>query len=133
MTHTQLQQLIATHTGPEHWLHSDAHGIWTLKDDLNLTIREKRSSDRSDERPFGEAWAKRVPDEHAVMIEFDLFYGASYVETHYLISVDGHRALLPLPQAGTEIVAVQDYSFARCVDFQHRLEEYIERCGLKVE
>ena len=131
MTYTQLKEAIKDNASSDYWLHDDSKGIWTLKADLNVTIREKRGDD--DQRDFHEEWAKRVPDKSAKMVEFDLYYGASFVEVHCMVEVDGFRAMLPLPQMGTEIITKDKYLFSKCIDFQHTLDEYIERCRLTVE
>ncbi len=131
MTYTQLKELLKDHAESDYWLHDDTKGIWTLLEDLNVTIRAKTGE--ADEREFHEEWAKRVPNKSAKMIEFDLYYGASFVETHYIVEVDGGRAYLPLPRAQTSFVPKDKYVFARCIDFQHSLDEYIERCQLQVE
>lgn len=131
MTYPQLQELLKEHAEPAYWLHDDSKGIWTLKADLNVTIRECR--DDEDRRDFQEEWAMRVPDKSAKMIEFDLYYGASFVETHCLVGVDGFRALLPLPTIGSEVITNDKYLFAKCIDFQHSLDDYIQRCRLTVE
>jgi hypothetical protein len=131
MTYSELKETLKEHAESNAWLHDDTKGIWTLKSDLNVTIREKRGEDDQDD--FQEEWAKRVPDKSAKMVEFDLYYGASFVETHYIVGVDGFRALLPLPKLETETIARDKYVFAKCIDFQNSLDEYIERCRLTVE
>ena len=130
MKYRRLQQIIGENATPKAWLHYGSKGIWTLKEDLNITIREKRGDDSDQE--FHQEWAKRFPDKSALLLEFHLYYGASFVETHYLVDVDEHRALLPVPKLNTSIVHHYEYQFARCVDFHGRLEEYMDICELTV-
>lgn len=131
MTYPQLLELIKEHAESAYWLHDDSKAIWTLKADLNVTIREKRKDE--DRQDFQEEWAKRVPDKSAKMMEFDLYYGASFVETHYIVGVDGLRALMPLPKIGSEVISYDKYLFAKCIDLQHSLDDYIQRCRLIME
>jgi hypothetical protein len=49
-----------------------------------------------------------------------------------LVSVDGHRAELPLPDSQSTVIPRNKYILARAVDDQGTLDEYIERSGLTV-
>lgn len=131
MTYTQLQQLIKDNASPTLWLHDDGLGIWTLRCDLHVTIRQIRSDVGGDD--FHEAWAKKVPDKTAKVVLFDLYFGASFVERHHMVAVDGHRAILPMPEIGNLSVPASKYHLARCIDFQNSLDDYMGRCGLSLE
>ncbi|GAF88006.1 unnamed protein product, partial [marine sediment metagenome] len=81
---------------------------------------------------FRAEWANKHPDPSANRRHYDIYYGASIVESFMLVSVDGARAVLPLPEAGSTTVPVKSYELARCVDDQNTLDEYIGRSGLTV-
>lgn len=131
MNYKEMQGIIGANANPQAWLHYDSKGIWTLKDDLNITIRELRGD--SSQREFHQEWAKGFLDKSASLIEFHLYFGASFVETHYLVGVDENRALLPVPKPNTLIIHFYEYQFARCVDFHNRLDEYMAKCELTLE
>lgn len=130
MTYAELKQAIHDNADSKCWLHNDEVGVWTLIADVSLTIREKRGD--GDEDEFHEEWATSLTDPNAKKIAYDLYCGASFVERHYLVAVDGYRAYLPLPNPTTREISTEKYDFARCVDATHSLDDYIKRCGLSV-
>jgi len=126
------QELIKTirESEKEDWLFSDERGIYTFKGDLNLRI-ERRDIDHDNDKFSGEDWATKHPDPTAYRVIYEIFYGASFVEEKLLVSVDGHRATLPLPKVNTNEVSLEDYHFAEIVDQLDTLQEYMRRAGLK--
>lgn len=130
MTYNELEKAIRNSTKAD-WLFNDERGIYTFKNDLNLRIQRKEINFDFD-RFGGEDWATHHPDPIAYRETYEIYYGASFVKEKLLVSVDGHRATLPLPRINTTIVSYEDYHFAEIVDQLNTLSEYMERAGLKV-
>jgi hypothetical protein len=129
MNYEQIQKLIAENAHPDAWLHFDgSNPSWTLKADLLVTIHCQ--DDEDEPAVCEEDWAKKHPNPGAIIRKYRLYYGNSLVEEQCLVSVDGHRADLPFPDVDG-VISAKSYRFARCVDFQGRLDEYIKRSGLK--
>jgi len=101
--------------------------IIVYKDDVNLRINGIGQTNK-----FEEAWAINHPDSNACMIEYEIFYGATFIESKTLIAVDGFRAYLPMPKINTSIIEREDYLFAKLITGNERLDEYIERSNLTV-
>jgi len=100
-----------------------------LRSDPNIKIV---SSDFEERSPFHEEWATKHPDPHAYLYQYSLYYNSSLIKKYDLVSVDGGRATLPIPRAGTNIVPRKDYRFALIIN-AHETLEYIHRSGLIVE
>lgn len=131
MTYDELMVII-DESEREDWLFSDERGIYTFKHNLNVRI-ERREIDNEWDKFTGEDWATKHPDSTAYRVTYEIYYGASFVKEVLMVSVDGHRATLPLPDRKTLKVSAQDYSFAQIVDQLGTLEEYMQRSGLEVE
>lgn len=130
MEYPELLRIIRE-SDKEDWLFNDERGIHTYKGDLNIRI-ERRDSDLQSDKFTGEDWATNHPDPNAYRVIYELYYGSSFIEEKLLVSVDGHRATLPLPDIKTSEVDPEDYHFAKIVDQLDTLSEYMERSGLKV-
>ena len=130
MKYPELLRIIRE-SDKEDWLFNDERGIYTYKGDLNIRI-ERRDSDLQGDKFTGEDWATNHPDPNAYRVIYELYYGSSFVEEKLLVSVDGHRATLPLPDIKTGEVDPEDYHFAEIVDQLNNLSEYKKRSGLKV-
>jgi hypothetical protein len=132
MTYDQLLTTIRS-TSPADWVYNDEQGVHTLRADLNVRIQRRRDDDAAEES-FNEPWATGHPDPSASKMFYDIYYGSSLVDSFMLVSVDGHRADLPLPDPQTKkTIARKDYELARAVDFMGTLDQYIQRSGLTVE
>ncbi|RXJ78063.1 hypothetical protein CRV03_03580 [Arcobacter sp. F155] len=131
MTYNELDEVIKDSTKAD-WLFNDERGIYTFKNDLNLRIQRKEI-DFDFDKFGGEDWATRHPDPTAYRETYEIYYGSSFVKEKLLVSVDGHRATLPLPKINTNIVSYEDYHFAEIVDQLNTLSEYMERAGLKLD
>jgi hypothetical protein len=131
MTYDQLKQLIHESSKGD-WLFSDERGIYTFKNDLNLRI-QRNPIDHVLDKFTGEDWATNHPDPVAYRVTYEIYYGASFVEYQLMVSVDGHRATLPLPDRSTQKVTADSYRFAQIVDQLNTLDEYMHRAKLEVE
>ncbi|WP_124430076.1 hypothetical protein [Pseudomonas sp. R2-37-08W] len=124
-----VKKILAT-SPQDDWVIDDESGSFTYKNDLNLHIER---ADYETYRDFDEPWAKSHPDPKAVAVEYVVKYGSSFVEKHMLVSVDGHRATLPMPKSMNDLrVRASDANFARIVDIGDRVDEYLQRSNIKV-
>jgi hypothetical protein len=126
MNYSDLWLLIQDNANREAWLYTDGKHTWTLRADLNVTIREVKTED--DEKTLlTEAWTQGF--NHSYLMEFDVYYGASYVESFWLAAVDEYRAFLPLPIPDTKKVKRREHIYAQCVNFRlGQPEDYMSRC-----
>lgn len=124
-----VKKILAT-SPQDDWVVDDESGSFTYKNDLNLHIER---ADYETYRDFDEPWAKGHPDPKAVTVEYVVKYGSSFVEKHMLVSVDGHRATLPMPKSMNDLrVRASEANFARIVDIGDRVDEYLQRSNIKV-
>ena len=122
---------ILANSSQEDWIVDDESGSFTYKNDLNLHIER---DDYDNYRKFNEPWAIGHPDPSAMAVEYTVKYGYSFVEKQTLVSVDGHRATLPMPKSANDLhVKKKDVNFAKIVDIGDRVDEYIARSGLSVD
>jgi len=113
------------------WIVDDESGSFTYKDDLNLHIER---ADYETYRSFNEPWATGHPDPSAQAVEYTVKYGTSFVEKHTLVSVDGHRATLPMPKSMNDLnVKASEVNFAKIVDIGDSVDEYLARSNLNVQ
>lgn len=130
MTYEELKKILDS-SCKEDWLFNDSRGIYTYKNNLNIRIQRKDIDFESDAFE-GEEWATKHPDPKAYREIYGIYYGSSFIEERLLVTVDGFRATLPLPKIKTNKIKQQDYQFARIVDRNDSLDEYIRRAGLEV-
>lgn len=125
-----VEKILST-SSQDDWIVDDESGSFTYKDDLNLHIER---DDFDNYRDFSEDWATKHPDSSARAVEYTVKYGASFVEKHTLVSVDGFRATLPMPKSVSDLtVKASEVNFAKIVDIGDRVDEYIKRSNLDVE
>ena len=130
MTYEKLFEIIRS-SNPSDWRYADEQGVHTYRPDLNIRI-QRRTEEGATGQSFNEPWAIHHPDPRARLGFFDIYYGSSLVDTFALVSVDGNRADLPLPDPKTKVVGRKDYELARAVYVLGTLDEYIQRSGLTV-
>ena len=129
MTYEELKQLIQD-SSKEDWLYDDSKGIYTSKNDLNVTIRHERYDDPTFHT---EEWANQF-SHPASRLMYDIYYGASFIESFYFIALDEYRAEVPIPRSAEELVITRyQYSVARIVDRRDSLDQYMQRAGITVE
>ena len=103
-----------------------------LKEDPRLRIRARWDDEGIHVRGFVETWANNFPDPTANSYWYELSYDGALIERFILVSVDGSRAELPLPNAGTRDVQPLIYKVAQVFDELNTLDEYMTRAGLNV-
>lgn len=129
MTKHEVDKILETTTQDE-WIVDDYSGSFTFKNDLNLRIERAEFDTYED---FYEKWATSHPDKNAKSIMYTVFYNNSTVIRKMLVSVDGHRATLPLPKSPTELhVTKADVNFAKIVNILDTVDDYLDRSGLSV-
>ena len=107
------------------------------KDDVNLRLVMKHTGEGVQREDFKADWANRHPDPSATGYWCDIYYCSTHVSRTILVSVDGGRALLPVPrQEGAEgkltEVLLYDYRIAQIFDSLGTLDEYMRRSGLTI-
>jgi hypothetical protein len=131
MTYDELLNLLVS-SSREDWLHDDDHGIFTLRTDLDVTIREVRTE--RERRRFEEQWAKEFADPVAYHESYELWFRSSFVKAYTFVSVDG-RASLPLPKAPDDLTITREqYAIANIVNFsgfRSYFETHIQRFNIE--
>jgi len=134
MRYDELLDLLLA-SRPEYWLVDDEKGIFTLKIDLDVTLREVGPPGDEPEEPFAEEWALQFPSRDTHRVTFELWFRASFVKRYYFAAVDGGRALLPFPKsAGDLTITREQKAIADAVNrpvFREYFDRYIQR--FKVE
>jgi hypothetical protein len=123
----------------EEWekVSTEISSIAVNKRDVNLRLVVNYLDEGKQCDDFHEEWANRHPDRHATGYWCEIYYGATHVARTILVSVDGGRAMLPLPrQRGldekiTEVLP-SDYRIAQIFDSLGSLDEYMARSGLSL-
>ena len=130
MTYDELMATIRKSSFSD-WHYSDEKGVFTFRADLDIRI-ERRLTDYECDRTFKEEWATKFPDPDAKLRLYDIYYRSSFVETFLLVSVDGHKAALPMPLPKSKYVPKKTYDLARAVDYRATLDDYMGRAGFTV-
>lgn len=131
MTYCELVEILNT-SSREDWLFNDERGTYAYKGNLDLRI-VRRDIDFDNDGFEGEEWATKHPNPKAYREVFEIYYGSTFVDEKLLVVVDGGGARLPLPKIQSNEVLESDYTFACLVDQSGRLDEYMDRAGLRVK
>jgi hypothetical protein len=128
MTYEELKQLLQE-SKKEDWLYDDERGIFTFKKDLNITIRREYFDNST---YYTEEWANNF-FKPATRLMYEIYYGASFVEYLYFISLDEGRAEVPLPTLPPDLkITKYQEAIAKIVDIGNSFENYRERAGITV-
>lgn len=133
MNFEELLSFIQT-TTREDWKHvaTDWAEEAFLKEDPKLRIRCRLDTLGIHNANLQEPWANNHPDPHATSYWYELYNDGALIERFILVSVDGARATLPLPEANRRDVPYLRYKIAQIVDDQQTLDDYMGRSGLRV-
>jgi len=106
------------------------HTLLVLRSDLSISIALglPHLSD------FREPWAKNFPDSQARSYWVDFRYNAVPVLRELTVQVDGGRAGLPVPGAGTVEISERQYAIWNVIDSvsgSGRFPDYFQRAGFK--
>ncbi|MFH1311475.1 MAG: hypothetical protein ABIH65_03660 [Nanoarchaeota archaeon] len=127
------------HSKKEDWIFSDEDGIYTYKNDVNLTIK-RESFDESHE--FEEEWVSGKFLLHkAHTSHHNIFYGNSFIKRIYMVSVDGYRAYIPYPHMPDLNITLFEYRFGRiindCYNYsdsfgENHFDKYLKRLNISM-
>ena len=93
--------------------------ILVYKGDLNIRIEKETTFEE-----FNEDWTCKLPNPRAYRVIARFYYGCSLVEEKHFVSVDGHRAILPMPDPKDfKRVKYEDYRIARILNWNEALRE----------
>lgn len=103
-----------------------------FKHNVNLRIQINHEIEGVHSTNFSEKWATKHPDSHATSFYCITYYGQSSIMQNILVSVDGGRAFVPLPDLKTLTIDPLSYKITKIIDKADRTDEYIKRSGLKL-
>ncbi|MBL0317332.1 MAG: hypothetical protein IPP69_16815 [Flavobacteriales bacterium] len=96
---------------------------------LRLTIYQDERGTQCDN--FKEPWANCFPDPTAHGYWVNISYDRAVLDRKILVSVDGGRAMLPVPKARNNLfVSKRDYAIAKLFDSLSTLDEYMRGAKL---
>ncbi len=135
MDYDEILSFIKTTNAKEDWkfIKTDWAEEAFLKEDPRLRIRVRWDDEGIHVKGFIESWANRFPDPTAHSYWYGLSYDGALIERFILVSVDGGRAELPLPNAGTLMVKPLIFKVSQIFDELNTLDSYMNRTGLSVE
>ena len=133
MTKDEVWKIIEE-SSPEDWTVTEVNnGVYhtVFNDDLSLCIVDDSDFNRCE---CNEAWAVSHPDPHAMRYELQIMYAGNCVASVPVVSVDGIRACIPIPNSTSKEISYREYKVALIgSQGNERLDEYIKRCKLRVE
>lgn len=130
MTYEQLL-MILERAQPADWLQHSEQGLYTYRYDLEMRVEQQPAL--PDDGDYTESWACKFPGSKPRKIHYHLYYNQSLIAPFTLLEVDGGKVQLPLPHHHIKLVIdSRDYALARIVDTENRLDDYLQRCGIKM-
>lgn len=118
-------------TSADQWERISTNGDYAFcKEDVNLRIVCNLDEEDIQQEDFQEPWANNFPNPSATGYYYNLYYGSTLLRRFILVSVDGGRALLPLPEIGTMEVSQAELKVAEIFDTTGALAEYLNRVGM---
>ena len=100
--------------------------------DVNLRIETTLDGPDIQAKPFVESWATSHADKNATGYFFNIYYGQTLVAREILVSVDGARALIPLPDQHAKTISEYQYKIGQIYANHGSLDDYMGRCGITV-
>lgn len=129
---------IILNSSSEDWLFEDTKGVYTYKQDINLTIR-RSNYDKGE--VFHESWAK-IGLHEGYTSHHEIYYGSSFVKRFYMVAVDSYRAYIPYPTVNDMKISFFQYKFGRIVNDSYKyrdqfgvnwFDNYLKKCGISVK
>jgi hypothetical protein len=139
MTYDEVLKAIEK-SDPDDWARVNEHHF-TYKYDLMIRLEEKQRPDGIG-GDFYEPWMDNFPDKTGLRVIYTVFYGNSRLIEVPLVSVDGHRSLVPFPTIGSQPPTISHwrYKFAKVVEYDgyrsdpiHNLDAALKRAKITVE
>ena len=107
--------------------------IRTFSHNIKIKLEINHSEIGIHNDDFREEWANCFPDRRARSNYCQLYYDNQPIEQFILVSVDGARATLPLPDIQTKKISKLYYQVAKIFDTLNTLDDYMRMAGLSVE
>lgn len=128
-----IQGTIAN-SSPEDWQmeHRGETQVVFYKNDVALRIETTLDGPDIQAKPFSEPWATSHASNHAVGYYYNIYYGPTLVSREILVSIDGARALIPIPDLQTNSITRYQYAIGQIYSNHGSLDEYMRRCGFSV-
>ncbi len=128
---TQVFHSIIQSDTEDHWQRFEYRAVnrAVFKQDVNLRIVCNYEEDKLVE-DFKENWATKHSNSHATSYAYRIYYGSTFIAYVVLVSIDGGRALLPLPNTETMRPDLLAFRVAEIFD-RNQIHEYMSRSGLK--
>lgn len=105
--------------------------VAVFKKNPSLRIETRHSEEFIHNHDFREKWANRFPDPHAASYYYHVYLSTTRLKEVILVSVDGGRALLPLPKSAMHLsVEPLLYKIALIFDQFGSCDEYMKRANL---
>ena len=134
--------VIATHMArvlgskKDDWKYFDDRGLFVLNADPNVTI-QRREIDYDRDR-FAERWVEKFPDPSAFRSPHEVRVNGTLIHEETLVSVDGGRMYLPLPDSPVDLTVPTDRDkLARLVNQFNphgtEYDRYLKTAGLRVK
>jgi hypothetical protein len=124
---------IIKNSNPSEWdvNYSQDGEIAIFKEYPLLRIETKHNKDFVHNEDFREKWANMFLDPHATSYRYQIYLGETRLRELILVSVDGGRALLPLPKSAIDLrVEPLRYKIAIIFDQFDTCDEYMKKAGL---
>jgi hypothetical protein len=103
-----------------------------LKEDPRLRVTIRYDERGVHEEDFREPWANGFPDPSARSYWAEVTYDRAILDRYVLVSVDGGRAMLPMPNSRVDLhVGELKYRVAELFDGAATLQQYFARAGLR--
>ncbi len=65
---------------------------------------------------------------------YEIYYGASFVDSLYFVNLDESRAEVPLPTLPPELkINKYQYAVAKIINVTGSLDSYLDRAGITIE
>jgi len=134
MTYDELIQFILSTDSKGDWHSIVRENIeeYFLKEDPRLRIVTKNIDDGIHLIKFIEEWANSHSDSKAISYYYNILFDGHFIHRLVLVSVDGGRAILPLPNKITMKVDRFDYKIAHICARGNNTDDYMQRSGINL-
>ena len=136
MTIEQLLQHVELSSAQSDWkaFSTGVTAEAALREDPRLRVTVRYDERGVHQEDFQEPWANKFPDPKAVSYWAELTYDRALIDRRVLVSVDGGRAMLPMPESRVDLrVSKIHYRMAELLDGLSTLPDYFARAGLRVD
>jgi hypothetical protein len=137
-SHEDIFNVIMSSDSKDDWKRQEIEHLYKnniyYKSNVNLRFEISYTDEGLHLENFEEEWANKHPDKRASSYWCVLYFNSTIIKTFILVSVDGSRALLPLPKSSLNLtVEPLYYKVAQIHDPTRNLDEYMVRSGLRLQ